>query len=65
MRSFNDIIMDCRDAFSKLSESEKANTAEALVGKNAMFGFLAIMNASEADVTSISNAMSNANLCWN
>jgi hypothetical protein len=65
MRSFNDIIMDCRDAFSKLSESEKANTAEALVGKNAMSGFLAIMNASEADVTSISNAMSNANLCWN
>ena len=46
MRSFNDIIMDCRTAFSGLTESEKANTAEALVGKNAMSGFLAIMNAS-------------------
>ena len=59
MRSFNDIIMDCRDAFSKLSESEKANTAEALVGKNAMSGFLAIMNASEADVNKLATAIDN------
>lgn len=59
MRSFNDIIMDCRDAFSKLSESEKANTAEALVGKNAMSGFLAIMNASEADVNKLASAIDN------
>lgn len=59
MRSFNDIIMDCRDAFSKLSESEKANTAEALVGKTAMSGFLAIMNASEADVNKLATAIDN------
>ena len=59
MRSFNDIIMDCRDAFSKLSESEKANTAEALVGKTAMSGFLAIMNASEADLNKLSSAIDN------
>ena len=59
MRSFNDIIMDCRDAFSKLSESEKANTAEALVGKTAMSGFLAIMNASEADLNKLSGAIDN------
>ncbi|WP_243125957.1 hypothetical protein [Blautia producta] len=32
-------------AFSGLSESEKAANAEALVGKNAMSGFLALMNA--------------------
>lgn len=59
MRSFNDIIMDCRDAFSKLSESEKASTAEALVGKTAMSGFLAIMNASEADLNKLSSAIDN------
>ena len=59
MRSFNDIIMDCRTAFSGLTESEKANTAEALVGKNAMSGFLAIMNASEADVNKLSAAIDN------
>lgn len=59
MRSFNDIIMDCRNAFSKLSASEKANTAEALVGKTAMSGFLAIMNASEADLNKLSSAIDN------
>lgn len=59
MRSFNDIIMDCRNAFSKLSESEKASTAEALVGKTAMSGFLAIMNASEADLNKLSSAIDN------
>ena len=46
MRSLNDILADCRVAFSGLSESEKAANAEALVGKNAMSGFLALMNSS-------------------
>ena len=57
MRDFNDILMDCREAFSHLTESEKASAAEALVGKNAMSGFLAIMNATEADVTKLSGAL--------
>ena len=43
MRDLSDILADCRSAFSQLSESEKANTAEALVGKNAMSGFLALI----------------------
>ena len=47
MRSLNDILADCRVAFSGLTESEKAFNAEALVGKNAMSGFLALMNSSE------------------
>ena len=34
MRSLNDILADCRVAFSGLTESEKASNAEALVGKN-------------------------------
>ena len=59
MRSFNDIIMDCREAFSHLTESEQAATAESLVGKTAMSGFLAIMNASEADVNKLSGAIEN------
>ena len=50
MRSLNDILADCRVAFSGLSESEKAANAEALVGKNAMSGFLALMNSSETDI---------------
>ena len=59
MREFNDIIMDCRAAFANLTESEKAQVAESLVGKTAMSGFLAIMNASEADVNKLSTAIDN------
>ena len=59
MRELSDILMDCREAFSHLSESEKAAAAEALVGKTAMSGFLAIMNASEADVNMLSEAIAN------
>ena len=47
MRSLNDILADCRVAFSGLTESEKAANAESLVGKNAMSGFLALILAPE------------------
>ena len=57
MRSFSDILGDCRSAFSKLTDSEKASTAESLVGKTAMSGFLAIMNAGEGDVSKLENAI--------
>ena len=57
MRSFSDILSDCRAAFSKLTDSEKASTAESLVGKTAMSGFLAIMNAGEGDVGKLENAI--------
>ena len=54
MRDLSDILADCRTAFSGLSESEKAAAAESLVGKNAMSGFLALMNAGEADINKLS-----------
>ena len=57
MRSFSDILGDCRSAFSRLTDSEKASTAESLVGKTAMSGFLAIMNAGEGDVSKLENAI--------
>lgn len=59
MRDLSDILGDCRVAFSQLSESEKAQAAESLVGKNAMSGFLALMNAGEGDVEKLSNAIAN------
>lgn len=59
MRDFSDIIGDCRVAFAKLTEEEKLSAAESLVGKNAMTGFLAIMNAGEADVNKLSTAIQN------
>lgn len=61
MRDLSDILADCRVAFSGLSESEQAAAAEALVGKNAMSGFLALMNASEGDIDKLSGAIDNCN----
>lgn len=57
MRDLSDILADCRSAFSVLSESEQANTAEALVGKNAMSGFLALMNAAPGDIEKLQTAI--------
>lgn len=59
MRDLSDILADCRTAFSGLSESEKAQAAETLVGKNAMSGFLALMNAAPEDIDKLSNAIDN------
>ena len=59
MRELSDILADCRGAFSQLSESEQAAAAEALVGKNAMSGFLALMNAGEGDINKLSEAIAN------
>jgi len=59
MRELNDILADCRVAFSQMSESEKAANAEALVGKNAMSGFLAVMNAAPADIEKLNSAIKN------
>lgn len=59
MRDLSDILADCRVAFAGLSESEKAAAAETLVGKNAMSGFLALMNAGEGDINKLSSAIDN------
>ena len=60
MRSLSDILFDCREAFSQMSESEQIANAEMLVGKEAMSGFLAIMNAAPSDVEKLTNAIENA-----
>ena len=57
MRSLNDILADCRVAFGQLSESEQASAAETLVGKQAMSGFLALMNAAPADIQKLETAI--------
>lgn len=57
MRDLSDILGDCRSAFSQLTEAEQAQAAEALVSKNAMSGFLALMNAAPADVEKLSGAI--------
>ena len=59
MRSLNNILADCRVAFGQMSESEKAANAQALVGKNAMSGFLALMNAAPSDIEKLNTAITN------
>ena len=57
MRELSDILADCRVAFNQMTESEKASAAQALVGKNAMSGFLALMNAAPQDIDKLSGAI--------
>lgn len=59
MRALNDIITDLRAAFDKMSESEKSANAEAIAGKTAMSGLLAIVNASETDFNKLTDAVNN------
>ena len=59
MRSLSAILADCRVAFGGMTEVEKANNAETLVGKNAMSGFLALMNAAPEDIDKVSGAVNN------
>ena len=59
MRSLSAILADCRMAFGGMTEAEKANNAETLVGKNAMSGFLALMNAAPEDIAKVSGAVIN------
>ena len=59
MRDLRDILADTRQAFSGLTESERAQVAQQLVGKNAMSGFLALINAAPEDIEKLENAIDN------
>ena len=59
MRELGDILSDLRGYFSQMTESEAAAAAETLVGKNAMSGFLAVMNAAPGDIDKLNNAIAN------
>ena len=57
MRSFSDILADCRKAFAGLTDSEKTAMAKSLVGQNAMSGFLTLMNASDEELARLTGAI--------
>ena len=57
MRGLGDILGDCRVAFSMMSESERASNAEMVVGREAMSGFLAVMNAAPSDIDKLNDAI--------
>lgn len=57
MRALGDILQDLRGYWGELSESEQASTAQSIAGKNAMSGFLALMNAAPADIEKLNGAI--------
>ena len=59
MKELGDILDECRYAFSKMSESEQTANAEAMVGTNAMSGFLALMNAAPEDIDKLRGSIEN------
>lgn len=61
MRSLNDIIVDMRRSFATLSDAEKASTAGALAGTEAMSGLLAVVNASDEEFNTLAESINNAN----
>ncbi len=60
MAPLGETVNSLRDAFSQMTEAEKIANAESLVGREAMSGLLAIVNASEADYNKLSAAIQNA-----
>ncbi len=60
VKPFIETIKDLREKFAGLSESEKAEKASAIAGMDAISGFLAVVNASDADFNKLTNAINNA-----
>jgi len=57
VKSLNQLMIDLRDGFSNLIDAEKAETAAALGGQEAMSGLLAIANASEEDFNKLTKSI--------
>lgn len=60
MKPFNEVVGDLRESMSGLSETEKTQIATDIAGKNAMAGFLAIVNSSDKDFEKLSSAIANS-----
>lgn len=60
MKSFDELVNQLRESFSKLTEQEKAKYANDIAGKTAMSGMLAIVNSSTEDYNKLTEAIRNA-----
>lgn len=59
-RDFGDVLMDTRKAWQGLTAEEQINYASTIAGQEAIAGWNAIMNASEADVQKLTGAIEDA-----
>ena len=57
MKSLDDIIGQLRTSFSGLTDAQKASYASALAGQYGMSGLLAIVNATDEDVTQLKDSI--------
>ena len=60
MKPFSQTMKDLRAKFAGLNDAEKAELASSIAGTEAMSGFLAVVNASDADFDKLTNAVNNA-----
>lgn len=60
VKPFRQTMRELRTAFSGLSDSEKTAMASSIAGQEAMSGFLAIVNASDADFDKLADSIDNA-----
>lgn len=58
--SLDETLKVFRSSFASLNKTQKAQAASLIFGKNAMSGMLAIINASEDDYNSLSDAIYNS-----
>lgn len=61
MKSLRQVMTELRSSMANLSETEKTEVASTIAGKNAMSGFLAIVNSSDKDFNKLANAIDNSN----
>ncbi|MCF0228638.1 MAG: phage tail tape measure protein [Parasporobacterium sp.] len=59
-RPFRDVMVDLRNKMAGLTDVEKTQIANSIAGKNAMSGFLAIINASDQDFNKLASAIDNS-----
>lgn len=60
MKSFGDILGQTKKKFDTMTEAQKASYAEALFGKNAMSGMLAVLNSSDGALEELTKQFENA-----
>lgn len=60
-RELNDVLMDARVAWKGLTEEQKVSYANVIAGQEAMSGWLAIMDSSDADVEKLTSAIEDCN----
>lgn len=60
IKPLNQLLIEMREKFSKLTDAQKAEYAALLAGQEGMSGLLAIVNASDADFNKLTDSINNS-----